>query len=828
MPESAGVLVGRRVELETLGSALDGLELTAQGILQIAGEQGIGKTRLVSEACIEAERRRYLVFRGRSAEFESGEAFGLLTDALDDYLASLDRREVKDLDVELDELAGVFPAFGRLVERPPLLLAAERYRAHRAVRGLLDALSTRRPVVLALDDVHWADAESLELLAYLLRRPPKGRVLTLFTFRPAHLPKRLEAALDASTRTPGIVRLDLMPLTRGESDHVLGGRVPPAARGELYRLSGGNPFYLEELARGAQADGPTSSSAGSATLVAAIPTAVQGVLTSELEALSPRAHALIQGAAVVGDPFEIGLAASVGETPEGAALAALDELLAADLVRPCSLPRRFEFRHPIVRHAVYASSGAGWRLGAHARAAERLEAHGASVTSRAHHVERSARPGDAAAAALLVEAADASAGRAPATAVNWYEAALRIMPDAVTEQAGRLEVLIALAPSLAAVGRLEDSRAALVEALDLVPAGDATERVRLSALCASVERLLGYFEIANDRLRRSLAELTDPRSAEAAALNIGLSTGAMYSGDLAEMRARADEALAAATACGSRSQAASAAALGAMAESQTVSADVLPALDRAIALVDALTDEELACNLEAAENLTFAATLAGRYEIAGRHGQRGIDVARRTGKGHYLQELLYGKAVVLTRVGPLDQAREVAESLLEMVRLTSSARSLAWALELECRVATARGEIPDAVAAGDEALRLARPLGQPWMTAMTGSTLAMAWLEAGEPARCRDELLETSGGPSLHLLPLVTRCRAYEALVAAELSLGATVAAEGWASPCRSGRRRGGPCLGGGRAARPGNPAAGGGRAAASRRARPCRRVHRA
>ena len=86
-----------------------------------------------------------------------------------------------------------------------------------------------------------------------------------------------------------------MPLTRGESDHVLGGRVPPAARGELYRLSGGNPFYLEELARGAQADGPTSSSAGSATLVAAIPTAVQGVLTSELEALSPRAHALDSG-----------------------------------------------------------------------------------------------------------------------------------------------------------------------------------------------------------------------------------------------------------------------------------------------------------------------------------------------------------------------------------------------------------------------------------------------------------------------------------------------------------------------------------------------------
>ena len=237
--------------------------------------------------------------------------------------------------------------------------------------------------------------------------------------------------------------------------------LPRPVSDELYRLSGGNPFYLGELARAARRGGGDAFGSAAGTSAALIPAAVQGVLAEEVAVLSPQALALIQGAAVAGDPFEVGLAATVGDGPEGDELVALDELLDADLVRPSAIPRRFEFRHPLVRHAVYEAAGPGWRIGAHARAAAALAAQGASVGSRAHHVEHSARPGDVASAGLLIEAADAAAGRAPATAARWYEAALSILPETASMRPGRVEVLVALARTLESVGRLEESRAAL-------------------------------------------------------------------------------------------------------------------------------------------------------------------------------------------------------------------------------------------------------------------------------------------------------------------------------------------------------------------------------
>ena len=125
---------------------------------------------------------------------------------------------------------------------------------------------------------------------------------------------------------------------------------------------------------------------------------------------------VLEGAAVAGDPFEPELAAAAAERSEASAMDAIDELLELDLVRETDVPRRFRFRHPLVRRAVYEATPGGWRLGAHERCAQALAARGASAAARAHHVERSAREGDTEAVAVLREAGEGAVHLAPASA----------------------------------------------------------------------------------------------------------------------------------------------------------------------------------------------------------------------------------------------------------------------------------------------------------------------------------------------------------------------------------------------------------------------------
>jgi ATP/maltotriose-dependent transcriptional regulator MalT len=780
--EHVGALVGRRFELGVLQAALAGLDARGQGVIQIAGEQGIGKTRLLAEVCAEAERHRYLVFSGRAIEFDPGEAFGVFVDALDDYLASLDRRDLDDLVVEVGELAWVFPALARMVEHPGGTMPAERYRAHQAVRVLLDTLSRQRPVVLTLDDLHWADEASVELVSYLLRRPPRGRVLVVMAFRPTQLPKPFEAVLEASTRAPPVIRLDLDPLSSDEAHQLLDPDLPPAMRDELYRLSGGNPFYLESLARAATVGARVPPATG-ATVVAPVPVAVQRALTDELTALPDRAHALLQGAAVVGDPFDVGLAAAIGEVPAGDVLGALDELVAAAVIRPSAMPLRFGFRHPLVRHAVYESAPAGWRIGAHARAAATLATLGASAVARAHHVERSAHTGDVAAVTVLTEAGDASVGRAPATAALWYEAALRLMPETADERPHRLEVLMALAPALAAIGRLDDSRAALIDALDLVAPDDDTTRLDLVAQCANVELLLGRHRDADARLHRALADPPDPLSVDIAALHIVHSLASRYEGEFEAMRASAQDGYTAATACGQRALRACAAALLAHAQAEVPRAGSSDeVIGMAATLVDELTDEELATSIDTALIIGRTEIHVDRFDNATRHLERGLEVARATGQGQLLVPLMLGRVVLLCVQGRLPEASELVDSAVEAGRLSGLAQLLAWPLQTQCWVVTDRGDVEAAIDCGEEGLRLARELDQRWIHALAGATLGTTRLEAGDPETCRRHLLDAAGGPSLPFLSVQHRCWAYEVLTRADIARGCVEDAAGWAA----------------------------------------------
>src|SRR4051794_38666702 len=195
--------VGRQPELERLGDVLDELHHGSAGCLAVEGEPGIGKTRLLSELRRQAEERGYLVLAGSAAEFERDLPFGVWVDALDAYAAS------QDLDVEpqlLGDVAGVLPSLGR--DGAAAALADERHRAHRAVRALLDLIAGAKPLVVVLDDLHWSDGASIDLLTALLRRPGAERVLLALGYRSGKAPAKLSAALAA----PGVTVVDLGPL----------------------------------------------------------------------------------------------------------------------------------------------------------------------------------------------------------------------------------------------------------------------------------------------------------------------------------------------------------------------------------------------------------------------------------------------------------------------------------------------------------------------------------------------------------------------------------------------------------------------------------------
>ena len=544
-------LVGRAETCGVFDDALTELDSGRSAALALVGEPGIGKTRLLAELAARADARGQLVLYGSASELERDLPFWVFVDALDEYVAGLPPHRLEALDDDVrTELALVLPSFARYEAAREAAFQHERYRSHRAVRELLERLTATGPLVLVLDDLHWADSGSVELLGALLRRPPAAAVLVALAVRPRQAPERVAAALERAHRVGTLLRVEVGALTRGEARELLGEAIEGAAATALYEESGGNPFYLEQLARSLALErtaGAPELSPGDLD----VPPAVAVALAEELALLSDGARGVLEGAAVAGDPFEPELAAAAAATSEASVLEALDELLKLGLVRQTEVPRRFRFRHPLIRRAVYESTPGGWRLGAHARCAETLTARGASAVERANHVERSARHGDATAVATLREAGDAVAQRAPASAATWFGHALRLLPDTSPADA-RVELLLSRARALVATGQFADGHSALLDSIALVPADAVALRVRLTTACAGVEHLLGRHEQAHARLASAMESLRDPASREAAALMIELAMDGFSRMDYELMREWAERALSTARPLGDR------------------------------------------------------------------------------------------------------------------------------------------------------------------------------------------------------------------------------------------------------------------------------------
>jgi predicted ATPase len=321
-------LVGRESELKLLDRLLDETCEGSSRFVVVTGEPGIGKTSLLGELLRRAEERGCLVLGGRASEMERELPFGLVVDAFDSYLEALDPQRYERLAAdELGELASVFPALRSLratSEEPST--ATERFRAHHAVRELIERLAVTQPLVLALDDVHWSDGASLELIGHLVRRRPEAAVLVAATFRTGQAGAALSGALEAAILAGEIERVALGPLAPDEAGRLVA-MGENGDREQLYRERGGNPFYLLQLARSAAA-GEVPAGDGDARDAAGVPSAVTAAIGRELAALPAPVRAFAQAASVAGDPFELDLAIATAAVPEPDALAALDELVA--------------------------------------------------------------------------------------------------------------------------------------------------------------------------------------------------------------------------------------------------------------------------------------------------------------------------------------------------------------------------------------------------------------------------------------------------------------------------------------------------------------------
>ena len=762
-------LVGRAAELQSLEQALRELDGGSTVAIEVAGEPGIGKTRLLSKLRVDAERRGHLVLWGSASELEHELPFSVFVHALDEYVESLDENLLSTLGPEvLAELAHVFPSLSAYGGGGAVALQHERYRSHRAVRALLEELAQERPLVLVLDDFHWADSASLELLGALLRRPPSAPVLIAISLRPRQTPERLTAALEQAHRAAALKRIELEPLTRVEARELLGVTVDAAGAAVLYEESGGNPFYLEQLVRSLER--ANRAVVGPYVEIAlgevGVPPAVAAALSEELALLSEAGRLVLEGAAVAGDPFEPELSAAAAATTEAAAICALDELLELDLIRATDVPRRFRFRHPLVRRAVYEATAGGWRLGAHERCAEALAARGVARAALAHHVERSAREGDVAAVALLREAGEGSARLAPESAARWFDAALRLLPVSAPSQ-DRVELLLASAGALAAAGRFAESHEVL-EAAAVVPGQVTALRTAVATACAGVERQLGRYEQAHARLARALHVLPEPASVESVELLIELTLNEFYRSSYGTMHHWADRAAAEAKVLADPSLTAAALAMPALAYAMTGPTEAARSRrDEAAARVDELSDDELALRPDAASWLAAAEIYLDLYAEADAHGSRALLLARATGRGDPLFRLY----PILPRVwyvrGKLSEAAELLDGAIEGGRLLGSPPALAGNLFNRSVVALAVGDLETALATAEEGLELSRRLDEGFVTAWAAVRLAGVLVEIGQGARAVELLVSRAGGEELALIPggwraygleLLTRC----------------------------------------------------------------------
>ncbi|MEU1586555.1 BTAD domain-containing putative transcriptional regulator [Micromonospora sp. NPDC005710] len=455
--EAQRPFVGRDAELARLRHAAEAAARRRQPTLALlSGDPGAGKTALAETLTRQLAAEGWATAWGRSPEYEGAPPawpWTQITDALADPVAPV---------------ALADPADG---SADP---ATVRFRRHRAVASLLSAVADRGPVLLVLDDLHRADGDTLDLLTALLTgpQPASGPVLVLGTYRATEISPELTATLGrAAGLEPVREYLGGLPASAtGElAVAVAGADLDPATARSIHRRSGGNPFFVRELAQ-------LYASAGEVGL-AAVPPGVRDVIRHRLAQLPAPTRAVLRQAAVLGRDLDPDVLGALTGDPT-AVLDAVDRALTAGFLTERESDGRLRFTHILVRDTLYADLSAPRRAVWHAAVAEVLrQREPVEPAALAYHLLHAGGPVAAAEASTYarVAAERAERGGTPHEAARLWGQTIDAYDSAGgVEPRGRVTALLGLGRALAVTGRLVEARRRRAEAITTAEStGDA-------------------------------------------------------------------------------------------------------------------------------------------------------------------------------------------------------------------------------------------------------------------------------------------------------------------------------------------------------------------
>ena len=408
------VLVGRQDELSQLEDALLSSNRGDGRFVLLAGEAGIGKTRLATELRLRARKLGCNVLWGSCSEAELALPYLPFVEAIGNQLGEHDREGLRaELGSAADELAHLFP---QLAHGPPATPVGDpaqaKLRLFESVVTLLELWARDRGVLLVLDDIHWTDNSTRELLDYVARRLAKSRVMILATYRSDELDRRhpLTRTVQVWRRAGLADTINVSAMTARDVAEMIAAilnvdDVTVELAAVVDARAEGNPFALEEMLKEALDRGEISRTGSGwerRTLDALrMPETVREAVLLRVGRLDAGEIEVLRAAAVLGRTFDYRLLVEVAEPDEPVVLAALESALAQQLLEEAAdASDRFTWRHALTQEAIANDTVVPKRQRIHSRAADALTASSGRAIAVAHHLLSAGRTGEAVDACL--------------------------------------------------------------------------------------------------------------------------------------------------------------------------------------------------------------------------------------------------------------------------------------------------------------------------------------------------------------------------------------------------------------------------------------------